>query len=213
MGLPDARAAAPGARVHLHAGDAELYASFGLPLPGPLPTAASRVLPLAGKLAAAAGVGRFNLPPVDAWLEDGCAAPRRSSARSAAVRACALLAHLPAPPLSHLSRSATVAVGAVQLRVMHTPGHSRGHVVLYEADARVLFGGDLLIGRGVGRWDMPGGDAAAVSASAARTCAALPADATVLSGHAGALTVATYRRINARCAAPEATQRSRDAEL
>ena len=79
------------------------------------------------------------------------------------------------------------------------PGHTPGHVTFYEPDLRMLFGGDLLIGTSVGRADMPGGDAQLVASSAAETCALLPPDATVLSGHAPPLTVAWLRQHNAWC--------------
>lgn len=87
------------------------------------------------------------------------------------------------------------------------PGHTPGHVTFYEPALRMLFGGDLLIGSSVGRADLPGGDAALVAASAAETCAQLPSDATVLSGHAPPVSVAWLRQHNAWCKPPPADAR------
>ena len=75
LGLSDARAAAPDAPLHLHAGDAALYGAYGVPLPKAMLPAAARAFPLAARLAAAAGVGDVRLPVVDVWLQDGCALP------------------------------------------------------------------------------------------------------------------------------------------
>ena len=90
-------------------------------------------------------------------------------------------------------------MGSARLRVRHMPGHTPGHVTFYEPELRVLFGGDLLIGSSVGRADLPGGDEKLVASSAAETCARLPSDATVLSGHAPPLTVSWLRRNNGWC--------------
>jgi glyoxylase-like metal-dependent hydrolase (beta-lactamase superfamily II) len=41
------------------------------------------------------------------------------------------------------------------LRVIHTPGHARGHICLYDEDKKTLFSGDQVLGTGtpyVGRW-------------------------------------------------------------
>ena len=90
-------------------------------------------------------------------------------------------------------------VGSARLRVRHTPGHTPGHVTFYEPELRVLFGGDLLIGSSAGRADLPGGDEKLLASSAAETCARLPSDATVLSGHAPPMTANWLRHHNAWC--------------
>lgn len=43
-----------------------------------------------------------------------------------------------------LSDGDVVNAGAVQLQVLHTPGHTLGHICLYEMEHRVLISGDLL---------------------------------------------------------------------
>ena len=90
-------------------------------------------------------------------------------------------------------------MGSARLRVRHMPGHTPGHVTFYEPELRVLFGGDLIIGTSVGRADMPGGDEKLVARSAAETCASLPSDATVLSGHEQPQSVAWLRQHNSWC--------------
>ena len=52
---------------------------------------------------------------------------------------------VPAEVTVQLDGAETVLMGDKQLRVEWTPGHSPGHVCLYEAGGRVLFAGDQLL--------------------------------------------------------------------
>ena len=61
-------------------------------------------------------------------------------------------------PDQWLDEGDTVAVGNQTLSVLHTPGHTPGHVVLYSKDANVAFVGDVLFKGGIGRTDFPKGD-------------------------------------------------------
>ncbi|NLK26452.1 MAG: MBL fold metallo-hydrolase [Euryarchaeota archaeon] len=42
--------------------------------------------------------------------------------------------------------------------VIHTPGHTRGGICLFEASTGSLISGDTVFAGGVGRWDLPTGD-------------------------------------------------------
>ena len=48
-------------------------------------------------------------------------------------------------------------LGEEKFQVIHTPGHSPGHVCLYEPKNKALIAGDLVFAQGVGRVDFPGG--------------------------------------------------------
>ncbi|KIX11061.1 MBL fold metallo-hydrolase [Dethiosulfatarculus sandiegensis] len=48
-------------------------------------------------------------------------------------------------------------LGNEEWEVFLTPGHSPGHVCLYNNTQKVLFAGDLIFAQGVGRVDFPGG--------------------------------------------------------
>lgn len=50
-----------------------------------------------------------------------------------------------------------VDLGSTRLEVLHTPGHTRGSICLYEPEGKSLFTGDTIFADGVGRTDFPGG--------------------------------------------------------
>ena len=62
----------------------------------------------------------------------------------------------------------TLTVGGLTLRVMETPGHSRGSVCLLVEGQGVIFSGDSLFRGNCGRCDFPGGDYRAMLRSLAR---------------------------------------------
>jgi glyoxylase-like metal-dependent hydrolase (beta-lactamase superfamily II) len=73
-------------------------------------------------------------------------------------------------------------IGNLTARVMHTPGHSPGHVMYYFAEQNVLVGGDLIIMDSVGRTDLPDSNYRDLQASI-RKVMALPPDTQLLPGH------------------------------
>jgi len=87
-------------------------------------------------------------------------------------------------------------LGAIRVVVVHTPGHSPGHVAYYFPEEKVLVGGDLIIGGSVGRTDLPDSRHEALKASVRRVMA-LPADTQLLGGHGPATTLAQERQRNA----------------
>jgi glyoxylase-like metal-dependent hydrolase (beta-lactamase superfamily II) len=80
-----------------------------------------------------------------------------------------------------------VRLGGLSFQVMHTPGHSPGHVTLHGHDVALV--GDCLFAGSIGRTDLPLGDAAAMARSL-RRIVALPPETCVLPGHGPATTVA-----------------------
>jgi len=55
-----------------------------------------------------------------------------------------------------------VELGELALEVLHTPGHTAGSVCLYASKQRILLSGDTIFSDGVGRTDLPTGDATAL---------------------------------------------------
>jgi len=87
-------------------------------------------------------------------------------------------------------------IGTLRLQVLHTPGHTPGHVCFYEPEEKVLFDGDVLFQRGVGRTDLPGGSWQKLIDSIRRVLFALPDETRVYSGHGGPTTIGEEKRLN-----------------
>jgi glyoxylase-like metal-dependent hydrolase (beta-lactamase superfamily II) len=82
----------------------------------------------------------------------------------------------------YFSDGQELTLGALKFRVMHTPGHSPGHVAFYFHEDDLLVGGDLIIGGSVGRTDLPDSDPDALVESLRRVMA-LPDATRLLPGH------------------------------
>lgn len=99
-----------------------------------------------------------------------------------------------------LSDGEVLTAGDVRFTVLHTPGHTPGGICLFAQDSTVapahLFAGDTLFAGSVGRTDLPGGDARALSRSIATKLVALPADTIVHPGHGPDTTIGRERRVN-----------------
>lgn len=89
---------------------------------------------------------------------------------------------VPSVPALDLMEGSRIRFGAIELEVLHTPGHTEGSVCLLLGSERLLLSGDTLFAGGWGRVDLPGGSAEAMVESLARL-SALPPDLTVLPGH------------------------------
>ncbi|MBD1558331.1 MBL fold metallo-hydrolase [Vibrio sp. S9_S30] len=61
-------------------------------------------------------------------------------------------------PTTWLDEGDIVTFGQEQLDVLHTPGHTPGHVILHSQASQTAFVGDVLFHGGVGRTDFPQGD-------------------------------------------------------
>jgi len=86
-------------------------------------------------------------------------------------------------PTIELAHGQILNVGSYTFEVRHTPGHTPGHCVFYCAQAKILFSGDLIFQRGVGRTDLPGGDWDALVESIRKQVYTLPDETRILSGH------------------------------
>jgi hydroxyacylglutathione hydrolase len=100
------------------------------------------------------------------------------------------------PPDLDLNEGDELEVGTLRLHVLYTPGHTPGHVSFYEPDEGVLFDGDVLFYRGIGRTDLPGGSWPQLRDSIERVLFGLPDDTVVYSGHGPATTIGEEKRLN-----------------
>ncbi len=98
------------------------------------------------------------------------------------------------PPDLPLVDQGEVRLGAVRLRVLHTPGHSPGGVTLVAPGA--AFCGDLVFHGSVGRTDLPGGSERLLLDSIRRHILTLPDDTVLYPGHGPETTVGREKKQN-----------------
>ena len=101
----------------------------------------------------------------------------------------------PGKPDALVNDGDELRVGSMRVRVLHTPGHSPGHVCYHFVKEKVLVGGDLIIDGAVGRTDLPDSDPAAL-ADSVRKIMQLPDDTTLLGGHGESRTLGEERADN-----------------
>ncbi len=77
----------------------------------------------------------------------------------------------------------TYAVGKLKFKVLHCPGHTRGHIVLVEENEQKVFVGDCLFAGSIGRTDLPGGNFEQLIDSINNKILPLGNDFTVYTGH------------------------------
>jgi glyoxylase-like metal-dependent hydrolase (beta-lactamase superfamily II) len=86
----------------------------------------------------------------------------------------ATLAHARLARYPELADGDVIRVGTVSLVVLHTPGHASDHLAYWMPDDRVLFTGDLILGRGSSMVAYPDGDVAAYLRSLERVAGLSP---------------------------------------
>lgn len=101
-----------------------------------------------------------------------------------------------ASPDGFLNESDIISAGAIQLRVIHVPGHSQGCVAFYESSEGWLFSGDTLFAGGIGRTDLPGGNFDQIIASIREKLLVLPDDTRVFPGHGPATSIKREKENN-----------------
>ena len=99
-------------------------------------------------------------------------------------------------------RRRSIALAGIDLRVDHTPGHTKGSVLFRTrsptttTSTQLVFSGDVLFAGSIGRTDLPGGSPADMLESLRTKVATLPDSAVVLPGHGPQTTIARERATN-----------------
>ena len=88
----------------------------------------------------------------------------------------------PAPD-RYLEDGDIIEFGNQKLSVIFTPGHSPGSISLYSQKDNLLFCGDALFCRSIGRTDLPGGDYDTLMHSLREKLSKLPGETQVFPGH------------------------------
>ena len=98
----------------------------------------------------------------------------------------------PVPPIDHFfTEGDGVEFGKKKAVVIHTPGHTPGSVCLKVEDEgkEILFSGDTLFQRGIGRTDLPGGSSSQLIDSIKNKLYKLKPETRVIAGHGGDTTI------------------------
>lgn len=97
-----------------------------------------------------------------------------------------------------LSDGMKIEIAGIPIEVLHLPGHSSGHVVyLIRTEPKsILFAGDVLFHRSIGRSDFPDGNHADLIGSICSKLFTLPDDTLVYCGHGPTTTIGEERREN-----------------
>ncbi|OGF27771.1 MBL fold metallo-hydrolase [Candidatus Falkowbacteria bacterium RIFOXYB2_FULL_34_18] len=86
-------------------------------------------------------------------------------------------------PDQYLSDGDFINIGEEALRVVLTPGHTRGSICLFDRGGRFIFTGDTLFFDGYGRTDLPGGDEVQMERSLAMLKELIKSGMKVYPGH------------------------------
>ncbi|WP_018604558.1 MBL fold metallo-hydrolase [Uliginosibacterium gangwonense] len=95
-----------------------------------------------------------------------------------------------------LEEGDTIEVGGESLAVLHTPGHTPGHITLFSTTARLAIVGDVLFSGSIGRTDFPRGNYAELISSIRNKLWALGDDVAFIPGHGPMSTFGQERATN-----------------
>lgn len=84
-------------------------------------------------------------------------------------------------PVKLLKGGDIIRIGSIEMKVIHTPGHTPGGICLYIKGH--LFTGDTLFTEGMGRTDLPGGSSKIIMNSIKNSILSLPDDTVIWPGH------------------------------
>jgi len=89
-----------------------------------------------------------------------------------------------------------ISIGDIKLKVIETPGHTKGSVCFLYDDGKIIFTGDTLFKTTVGRWDFPTGSFSDLENSVKNKLYRLSDEVTVYSGHGFSTTIGKEKENN-----------------
>lgn len=99
-------------------------------------------------------------------------------------------------PNQWLEEDDIVEVGNIKLKVLHIPGHTPGHIALYDEQSKQVIVGDILFNGGIGRYDFPKSDGQLLIQGIKEKLLTLPAETTVYPGHGPTTTIGKEKASN-----------------
>ncbi|MEJ5316478.1 MAG: MBL fold metallo-hydrolase [Tenuifilum sp.] len=95
-----------------------------------------------------------------------------------------------------LSHGDLIELNGDSLKVIHTPGHSRGGLCFYAEQERFILTGDTLFNLSIGRTDLAGGNYETLIKSIREQLMVLPDDVIVYPGHGNSTTIGIEKASN-----------------
>ncbi|WP_025563338.1 MBL fold metallo-hydrolase [Psychromonas sp. SP041] len=92
-------------------------------------------------------------------------------------------------PTQWLEEGDHVEVGNIKLSVLHIPGHTPGHITLFDAVSKQIIVGDILFNGAVGRSDFPRGNHQQLISGIKQKLLTLPEETVVFPGHGPTTTI------------------------
>lgn len=133
---------------------------------------------------------------VDVYLNEADLMTFDSSSRAAQMYGFSAFIQ-PERPNKLMKGNEELVFGEMQFQVLHTPGHSIGHVVFYNKEEGYVLNGDVIMRGSHGRTDLPGGDSATLKRTLLETMFTLPDNTIVYSGHGPETSIGIEKKTNA----------------
>lgn len=97
-------------------------------------------------------------------------------------------------PERFIEDNEVISLGNMEIRVIHTPGHTPGGVCFHIEKEGVLLSGDTMFLGNMGRYDLPGGDYQTEINSIRNRLLVLPEETRVFCGHGSSTTIGQEKR-------------------
>ena len=98
--------------------------------------------------------------------------------------------------ISYLKENEILKLGTDELKIIHVPGHSPGHLAFYNEAQKLIISGDVLFEGSIGRTDLYKGDHEQLISSIREKLFVLPAETQVYNGHGNPTTIGFEKNYN-----------------
>ncbi len=105
-------------------------------------------------------------------------------------------AYEPAEPDGFLDVNIPMKLGTHVIEFLFVPGHSAGHIALYNKEQNLCIAGDVLFRQSIGRTDLPGGNHEQLLQSIRTQLFTLPGETLVYPGHGPSTTIEFEKHYN-----------------